>query len=569
LLSPYSLGPYQFFSEKGKDQNHQPMRIAIAQMNVHIGNFSGNLAKMLHMVEQAKAQQADIVCFPELATCGYPPRDFLEFDDFIHQADDCIAQLAQAAQGIAIVVGSPTRNPNLQGKDLYNSAYFLADGQVQQVQHKALLPTYDVFDEYRYFEPATEFKIVEYQGKRIAVTICEDIWNVGNENPLYTICPMDELAKQSPDFMINVSASPFAYAHGDERIHVIRANVERYGVPMFYINHIGAQTELIFEGGSIVMSPDGKVFDEMPYFEEDLQVYDLGQVMTGGREKNRAKEKFPLIHDALVMGVRDYFGKLGLKKAILGLSGGIDSAVTAVIAARALGADNVRVLLMPSQFSSDHSVNDARELAENLGIQYDIVPIEPMYAAYMDTLQPHFWGKPFNITEENLQARIRGMLLMAFSNKFGQILLNTSNKSEMAVGYGTLYGDMCGGLSVLGDVYKTEVFALARYINKDGIVIPENTISKPPSAELRPDQKDSDSLPEYDILDQVLFQYIEKSQGPKEIMAQGFEESLVRRVLRMVNINEFKRHQTAPVLRVSPKAFGMGRRMPIVGKYLS
>jgi NAD+ synthase (glutamine-hydrolysing) len=338
---------------------------------------------------------------------------------------------------------------------------------------------------------------------------------------------------------------------------------------MFYINHIGAQTELIFEGGSIVMSPDGKVFDEMPYFEEDLQVYDLDQVMTGGREKNRPKEKFPLIHDALVMGVRDYFGKLGLKKAILGLSGGIDSAVTAVIAARALGADNVRVLLMPSQFSSDHSVNDARELAENLGIQYDIVPIEPMYAAYMDTLQPHFWGKPFNITEENLQARIRGMLLMAFSNKFGQILLNTSNKSEMAVGYGTLYGDMCGGLSVLGDVYKTEVFALARYINKDRVVIPENTISKPPSAELRPDQKDSDSLPEYDILDQVLYQYIEKSQGPKEIMAQGFEESLVRRVLRMVNINEFKRHQTAPVLRVSPKAFGMGRRMPIVGKYLS
>jgi NAD+ synthase (glutamine-hydrolysing) len=545
------------------------MRIAIAQINVHIGNFTGNLAKMLHMVEQAKAQHADVVCFPELATCGYPPRDFLEFDDFIDQAEDCIAQLAKAAQGIAIVVGSPTRNPNLEGKDLYNSAYFLANGKVQQVQHKALLPTYDVFDEYRYFEPATEFNIVEYKGKRIAITVCEDIWNVGNENPLYTICPMDELAKQQPDFMINVSASPFAYNHGDERIHVIRANVERYGVPMFYINHIGAQTELIFEGGSIVMSTDGKVYDEMPYFEEALNVYELDDVLNGGQEKIRAKEKYHLIHEALVMGIRDYFGKLGLKKAILGLSGGIDSAVTAVIAARALGADNVRVLLMPSQFSSDHSVNDARELAENLGIQYDIVPIEPMYAAYMDTLQPHFWGKPFNITEENLQARIRGMLLMAFSNKFGSILLNTSNKSEMAVGYGTLYGDMCGGLSVLGDVYKTEVFALARFINKDGIVIPENTISKPPSAELRPDQKDSDSLPEYDILDQVLYQYVEKSQGPKEIMAQGFEESLVRRVLRMVNINEFKRYQTAPVLRISLKAFGMGRRMPIVGKYLS
>jgi NAD+ synthase (glutamine-hydrolysing) len=545
------------------------MRIAIAQFNAHIGNFSGNLEKMLKMTAEAKAQKADIICFPELATCGYPARDFLEFDDFIRQSDAAIQTLAEAAKGIAIVVGSPTRNPQPEGKDLYNSVYFLADGAIQYVQHKTLLPTYDVFDEYRYFQPASEWGIVTYQGKRIALTVCEDIWNVGNENPLYTICPMDEMMDAKPELMLNVSASPFSYDHAPERIHVIRTNVERYKVPIFYVNHVGAQTELLFDGGSVVMSPSGEVFDEMPFFEECLRVYELDEVMAGGKQVAQPIEKTMLMHDALVMGIRDYFQKLGLKKAILGLSGGIDSAVTCVLAARALGADNVRVILMPSQYSSDHSVNDARHLAENLGVQYDLVPIEPMYAAFAEALKPHFWGYPANITEENLQARIRGMLLMGFSNKFGPILLNTSNKSEMAVGYGTLYGDMCGGLSVLGDVYKTEVYELANYINKDGEVIPQSSIVKPPSAELRPGQKDSDSLPEYDILDRVLFQYIEKHQGPKEIIAMGFEEALVRRVLRLVNINEFKRHQTAPVLRVSSKAFGMGRRLPIVGKYLS
>ncbi len=545
------------------------MRIAIAQFNAHIGNFEGNLSKMLQMTATAKAQGADIICFPELATCGYPARDFLEFDDFIQQADASIQTLAKAAQGIAIVLGSPTRNPQLEGKDLYNSVYFLAYGRVEYVQHKALLPTYDVFDEYRYFQPASEFGIVEYMGKRIALTVCEDIWNVGNENPLYTICPMDEMMPYEPELMINVSASPFSHDHAPERIHVVRANVERYNVPIFYVNHVGGQTELLFDGGSVVMSPNGNVYDEMPFFEECIRVYDLDDVMLGQKQVEQSREKTPLMHDALLMGIKDYFGKLGLKKAILGLSGGIDSAVTVVLAARALGADNVRVILMPSQYSSDHSVNDARKLAENLGVQYDIIFIEPMYQAYMETLTPHFFGFPFNVTEENIQARIRGMLVMAFSNKFGHILLNTSNKSEMAVGYGTLYGDMCGGLSVLGDVYKTEVYELAHYINKDGEVIPENSIVKPPSAELRPGQKDSDSLPDYDILDAVLYNYIERHQGPKELIDMGFDDALVRRVLRLVNINEFKRHQTAPVLRVSAKAFGMGRRMPIVGKYLS
>jgi NAD+ synthase (glutamine-hydrolysing) len=545
------------------------MKIALYQFNAHIGNFEGNLQKMLSGVADAKAQGADIICFPELATCGYPAKDFLDFDDFIKQCEASIAKLCEVAQGIAICVGSPTRNPVVEGKDLYNSCYFLADGKIKHIQHKALLPTYDVFDEYRYFEPASEFKCVEYKGKRIALSVCEDIWNVGNENPLYTICPLDEMMDEKPDFILNVSASPFNYVHGEERLHVCKANVERYKIPLFYVNHVGAQTELIFDGGSVVTSPNGKIYDEMPYFVEEMRIYELDEVIKGEIENRQEKNKIKLIHDAIVLGIRDYFGKLGLKKAILGLSGGIDSALTAALAVRALGAKNVRGILMPSQYSSDHSINDARQLAQNLGIQYDIVPIEPMFESYMEQLKTHFWGKPAELTEENLQARIRGTLLMAFSNKFGNILLNTSNKSEMAVGYGTLYGDMCGGISVLGDVYKMQVYELSHYVNKDEEVIPHNSIQKPPSAELRPGQKDSDSLPEYDILDKILYEYIENRQGPKEIIAMGNDEALVRRILRLVNINEFKRHQTAPVLRVSPKAFGSGRRMPIVGKYLS
>jgi NAD+ synthase (glutamine-hydrolysing) len=546
------------------------MKIALAQLNYHIGNFEGNLEKMQGMVTKAKALKADIVVFGEMATCGYPARDFLEFDDFIKKAYASVEALADMARGIAIVVGSPSRNPKPEGKDLFNSAYFLENGKIKHVQHKTLLPTYDIFDEYRYFEPADEWNILTFKGKKIALTVCEDIWNVGNENPLYKICPMDEMMSKKPDFMINVSASPFAYDHAGERLHTVRANVERYKIPMFYCNMVGGQTDVIFDGGSLVISSDGKIFDEMPFFDECLRVYELDEVMKGGIEKQVPKDNtVQLIHDALIVGIKDYFRKMGLKKAIFGLSGGIDSAVVAALAARALGADNVRCLLMPSQYSSDHSVNDARQLAEKLGIQYDIVPIESVFESFMGVLKPHFLGMPFNITEENIQARVRGMMLMSFSNKFGNILLNTSNKSEMAVGYGTLYGDMCGGIAVLGDVYKTQVYELAKYINKDGEVIPVNSISKPPSAELRPNQKDSDSLPEYDILDKVLYQYIEKRQGPKELIAMGFDEKLVARILRLVNINEFKREQTAPVIRVSSKAFGTGRRMPIVGKYLS
>jgi NAD+ synthase (glutamine-hydrolysing) len=544
------------------------MKIALAQLNYHIGNFEGNLAKMLKAVDKAKQEKAELIVFGELATCGYPPRDFLEFDDFIRRCYESIEELVRVSHGIGIILGSPTRNPKPEGKDLYNSVYLLYAGEIQHVQHKALLPTYDIFDEYRYFEPATEFETINFKGKRLALTVCEDIWNVGNENPLYKICPMDELMAQKPDIMINVSASPFSYSQAASRIDVIRANVHRYGIPMFYVNHVGAQTDIVFDGGSVVMSPNGNVYDEMPYFEECIRLFELEDVLAGERIQEQKKDKITMIHDAMIMAIRDYFQKLGFKKAILGLSGGIDSAVTAVMAVRALGNENVRGVLMPSQHSSDHSVTDARALAQNLGMQYDLVPIEPMYEAFAGALKSQFWGYPENVTEENIQARVRGTILMAMSNKFGNILLNTTNKSEMAVGYGTLYGDMCGGISVLADLYKTEVYELAAYINKNIAVIPPSSIEKPPSAELRPGQKDSDSLPPYEVLDPLLYNYIECRKGPRELLELGFDKALIDRVLRMVNINEFKREQAAPVIRVSTKAFGAGRRLPIVGKYL-
>lgn len=545
------------------------MKIALAQLNYHVGNFSGNTDKIKKATCQAIDRKADIICFAELAVSGYPPRDFLDFADFIRKCHEAVLSLMDLSRHITIILGAPVKNPLPEGKDLFNAGLVLQDGEIIHTTHKALLPTYDIFDEYRYFEPGTYFSTFDCKGKRIALTICEDIWNIGNENPLYTICPMDELIKQNPDFMINLSASPFNYTHAAERIRIAKENVRKYGIPLFYVNHVGAQTEIIFDGGSLVISPDQSVFCEMPYWYEEVEVFDLEEVMTNKQEILQPKEEITLIHDALVEGLKNYFGKLGFKKAVMGLSGGIDSAVTCALTVEALGAENVHGLLMPSEFSSTHSVEDAVQLAENLKITYDIIPIGNIYRQYLDTLEPFFRNTTFNIAEENLQARARGMLLMAFSNKFGHILLNTTNKSEMAVGYGTLYGDLCGGLSVIGDVYKTQVYAIAAYINRQKEIIPVSTITKPPSAELRPDQKDSDSLPEYDILDKILFQYIEEVKGPDEIIHMGFPDELVERILKLVNGSEFKRYQTAPVLRVSPKAFGMGRRMPIVAKYLS
>jgi len=549
------------------------MKIAVAQNNYHIGNFESNFKKIKDSIHRARSGKCDLVIFSELAVCGYPPRDFLEFNDFIARCENVIQKIADVAIDISVIVGSPSRNPRLEGKDLFNSAYYIENGKVKQVVHKALLPTYDVFDEYRYFEPNRNFQVVKAKGKKIATSVCEDIWNVGNENPLYTICPIDELMAQEPDFIVNISASPFDYEQTENRLRVLRANCKRYQLPLFYVNHIGAQTELIFDGGSIVMNAAGKVYDELPYFEEAYREYDLEDVVNSAENQKDDKAvilpRIQQIHDALVLGIRDYFGKLGFEKAILGLSGGIDSALVLVLAARALGRENVLAVLMPSEFSSEQSVTDAVELCKRTGVKYETISISNTYHSYLETLKPVFAGTLFNVAEENLQARIRANVLMAYTNKRKFILLNTSNKSEAAVGYGTLYGDMCGGLSVLGDVYKTEVYELANYINKDEELIPRNIILKPPSAELRPNQKDTDELPEYSILDKVLFQYIEKRQGPKELVNMGFEKKLVDRVLKMVNTNEFKRHQTPPILRVSPKAFGMGRRMPIVAKYLS
>jgi NAD+ synthase (glutamine-hydrolysing) len=548
------------------------MRIALAQLNYHIGDFENNIALIKSQILKAKSLPADVVVFSELAICGYPPRDFLEFDDFIKKSHDGILSVAEECRDIAVIIGAPSVNPAEKGKPLYNSAYFLANGTIQAVFHKTLLPNYDVFDEYRYFEPnRLPYNVVEYKKYKFAVTICEDLWNI-SDNPLYVRNPMDELITMNPDVVINIAASPFHYDQPAIRKDILIRNAMKYKVPFFYLNHVGGQTELLFDGGSMVVDPEGNVFDEMNYFEEDLRVYNLNDFdykKNAHREEVRTRSKIELIHDALVMGIKDYFGKMGLKTAILGLSGGIDSAVTLVLAARALGSVNVRAILLPSQFSSDHSIADAIELAENLNVKHDIIRINEAFSAFEGLLKPFFDGLPFNLAEENMQARARAVILMALSNKFGYILLNTSNKSEASVGYGTLYGDMCGGISVLGDLYKTQVYELANYINRKKEIIPQNSIDKPPSAELRPGQKDSDSLPDYTTLDKILYKYIELRKGPNELVQEGFDKEMVKRVLRLVNTSEHKRYQTPPVLRVSPKAFGTGRRMPIVGKYLS
>lgn len=581
------------------------MKILLAQQNYHIGNFSANLSRIIEAINLGKEKGADLVVFTELSVCGYPPRDFLEFEDFIRQCETSIETICRHAKNIAVIVGAPARNNVPEGKDLFNAAWFLENGEVKAVVHKTLLPTYDVFDEYRYFEPADHWQTIAFKGKKIALTICEDIWNLGN-NPLYRICPMDKLMLQQPDLMINISASPFDYDHDEDRKEIARLNVMKYKLPLLYCNAVGSQTEIVFDGGSLVYDSEGRLIKEMKYFDEDYELIDT-DILDGSTKNDeekfsvessliRVKEDHVLdremrvsriadpskiisyltapnnirqIHDALIMGIRDYFTKMGFKKAILGSSGGVDSAVTLALACSALGKEQVRAILMPSPYSTSHSVSDAEQLSRNLDNPYNIVPIRDIYESFLITLSPIFKDSPFGIAEENIQSRTRGNLLMAIANKFGYILLNTSNKSELATGYGTLYGDMAGGLSVLGDLYKMQVYALAEYINRNGEIIPSNIITKAPSAELRPNQKDSDSLPDYGILDKVLYQYIERRQGPKEIIAMGIDPELVNRVLKLVNTNEYKRNQFCPIIRVSAKAFGVGRRVPIVGKYLS
>jgi NAD+ synthase (glutamine-hydrolysing) len=549
------------------------MKIALAQLNYHIGNFESNTAKIVDHIKKARKNGADLVVFGELCVCGYPSRDFLEFDEFIDLCETSAQTIAKECLDIACIIGLPTPNHRPEGKELNNSAYFIENGKVKAIANKALLPNYDIFDEYRYFEPSTEFNCIEFKGHRIALTICEDLWNT-IENPLYVTRPMDILIQQQPDVMINIAASPFAYNHDEERIGILSDNARRYHLPLLYVNNVGAQTELIFDGGSLVFDNTGKLIDEMPYFEESVAYYNLDDkaevtfqhVSTLRTEKESDIEQ---IHKGIILGIRDYFYKSGFKQAILGLSGGIDSAVVCALAAEALGPENVMAVLLPSRFSSDHSIKDAEDLVKNLGCMHETITIKNITEAFEATLRPQFKDLPFNIAEENIQSRSRAVLLMAMCNKFGYILLNTSNKSEAAVGYGTLYGDMCGGISVIGDVYKTQVFELARHINRKREIIPENSIIKPPSAELRPNQKDTDSLPEYDILDKIIAEYVEGRCSSAGIIKMGYDEKTVRRVIKLINLAEHKRYQTPPILRVSPKAFGMGRRMPIVGKYLS
>lgn len=565
------------------------MKIALAQQNYHIGNFESNTEKIIQAIQKAKTEGAELVVFSELCVCGYTPKDFLNFEDFIQACDQAVEKIKKHTEDIGVIIGTPIKNNLPEGKDLLNAAHLIFNKKIIGTVHKTLLPNYDVFDEYRYFEPASSWQVIPFKNEKLAITICEDIWNMG-DNPLYNITPMEKLIQQAPSLMINLSASPYNYAQDEVRKSIVKAHTLKYQIPFVYCNAVGAQTELIFDGGSLVYDEKGFLQYEGKYFEEDFILIDTHHLSNQNIQtdndtvfyssidvsKNQNiitylsnQKNIAEIHDALILGIKDYFKKMGFTKAILGSSGGIDSAVTIALAVKALGKENVLAVLMPSQYSTDHSVSDAELLSKNLVNPYHIVPIKNVFDTFLQELSPIFKDAPFNVAEENIQSRSRGNLLMAIANKFGYILLNTSNKSELATGYGTLYGDMAGGISVLGDVYKTQVYALANYINKDKEMIPNHIITKPPSAELRPNQKDSDSLPEYDVLDTILYEYIERNLSPEDIISKGFDEILVRKTLRMVNMNEYKRNQFCPILRVSTKAFGTGRRMPIVGKYLS
>jgi len=546
------------------------MNIALAQLNYIIGDIEGNTTKILAEVDAAKAANVDLVVFSELAICGYPPKDLLDYPSFIERCELALDTIRIASNEIGVLVGSPSLSGLAKGKKLYNSAFFFSDQKLLAKVNKTLLPTYDIFDEYRYFETNNVFECVDFKGERIAVTICEDLWNLDNEK-LYHVTPMDELIKQNPTVMINLSGSPYSYNHVEKRRTRMQLNAKTYSLPLFYVNQVGGNTDLLFDGGSMFINRLGDIEEECEFYNEDFKViqWDSSTLYEDNHQEYYDYD-IGLIHDALVMGVRDYFSKVGFKNAVLGSSGGIDSAVVHAIAAEALGAENVKAITMPSKYSSSGSVDDAQKLAQNLGSPFSIIPIKKAFDAFEETLADEFIGTEPNVTEENLQARSRGIILMAYSNKFGNMVLNTSNKSESAVGYSTLYGDMCGGLSVIGDLYKEQVYELARFINRYGEVIPYEIVNKEPSAELRPDQKDIDSLPPYPVLDKILFHYIEGKKGWQEIVdlnLEGADEILIRKIIRMVDRNEYKRFQAPPTLRISHKAFGFGRSMPIVARY--
>ncbi|AOS45815.1 Glutamine-dependent NAD(+) synthetase [Lacunisphaera limnophila] len=547
------------------------MRIGLAQINTIVGDLAGNSRLIASAYQKLVAEGAELVVFPELVVCGYPPRDLLFKKRFVPDVEQATRELARSIGRVPAVIGFAETNTTGQGRPYFNSAAFCHEGRIVATARKCLLPTYDVFDEDRYFEPAAAPTVVEFGGQRIGITICEDIWTHAmiSTRRLYAgALPVAQLAGRC-DLMVNLSASPWNHGKGGVRHTLVADTARQLGCPVAYVNAIGGNDELLFDGRSLVADATGRVVAGLAAFCVEQRVVDLVAPSADGLHPTFDQEDLADIYDGLVLGVRDYANKTGFKQALLGLSGGIDSALTAVIAAEALGPQNVIGVSLPSVISSQHSRDDATLIAKNLGIRYHTLSIADVVASAEHTLAPLFAGRPRDIAEENIQARARGLLLMAISNKFGALLLTTGNKSELAVGYCTLYGDMCGGLAVISDVFKTQVYALSRWINRHREIIPVNSIDKPPSAELRPNQTDQDSLPPYDQLDALLKGYVEEGLSRADLISQGFAEAVVNDVVRKVDLNEYKRKQAAPGLKITPLAFGVGRRIPIVQKYVS
>ncbi len=543
------------------------MKLALAQLNPTVGDIAANSRLILQSIGQAAEQGADLVIFSELVLTGYPPKDLLLKPRFIADNQAALQEIAAQCQSIGALIGFVCEHTGPTGKQLHNAAALIQNGRVVATYYKQLLPTYDVFDEQRYFAPAKSQQVVEFMGRKIGLTICEDIWQTPDQQTrrLYEINPFEDLARAGVDLIVNMSASPFVINKHAFRIDLFGRQCRQHRIPLVYVNQTGGNDDLIFDGASCAFGRNGELIAQARDFEPDLLLVDIDRP-----EQNSiasVKSDIASVHDALVLGLRDYLRKCGFRSVVLGLSGGIDSAVTAAIAVEALGADKVTGVAMPSRYSSDHSVNDARDLAGNLGIPFHIIPIETAHCAMEETLTEIFTGLESDITEENIQARLRGNILMAISNKFGSLLLTTGNKSELAVGYCTMYGDMAGGLAVISDVPKIMVYRLANYINREREVIPISTISKPPSAELKPGQVDQDSLPPYEILDDILERYVEQEQSFQQIVDAGFERDVVGRIIRLVDRNEYKRKQAAPGLKVTSRAFGTGRRMPIAQNY--
>lgn len=545
------------------------MKIGLAQINTIVGDLPGNRAKILQAYEDLVQSGAELVLFPELVVTGYPPRDLLFKSQFVPDNLRSLDAIAAKVDKVPAVLGFVEPNPASKGRRFFNAAAWCDRGKVRHIARKCLLPTYDVFDEDRYFEAAPEPTIVSWKGWRIGITICEDIWTgpIIDTSRYYATDPLASFSSNEIDLVLNLSASPWHYGKDSTRQAIVRGAALRLGKPVLYANAVGGNDELIFDGHSMAISATGELLAGLAPFREDTSVVDL-QTAHPAIHKDFQRDSLADIHDALVLGLRDYAHKTGFHTALIGLSGGIDSALTAALATEALGAQQITGVSLPSDISSRHSRDDARQLAENLGITFHEIPITQVVDAANATMAPHFQDRPADVTEENIQARARGLLLMAWSNKFGSLLLSTGNKSEVAVGYSTLYGDMAGGLSVLSDLPKTRVFALAHFVNRDRELIPWNTINKPPSAELRPDQKDEDSLPPYPVLDAILKRYIEEGQSSREIIEAGYNKAVVAEVIRKVDLNEYKRKQAAPGLKITPLAFGSGRRIPIVQRYV-